>query len=365
MTRKKKKIGLPIMAGTLAVLAIGYICLTNYQANKEEEESIQASLEEEANTVYLNKMEDIVSIRYISGTTELAFEKKDEEWVVKDLTDFPLEQSYLEKIETVLQSLTATRKFESPDAIEGYGLDEPVLTVEATDAQGKEFSICFGSSYNSEYYVAINNDESVIYTTDDSLLTATEYELYDMIVLEEIPTLTEINIETVELKISDDIYLVKREKKVMEGETESKTESETEENVSEAEEETELGSETEVTTEEVTTWYVSKNGGECKEMSNEEKDELIYMIANMEIVNCVNYKANETELEHYGLGKNSITMTITYELEEETKTIVFHIGNLDAENAVYYVTMGDSAAINQVEEDILAGLVDGTMEILN
>lgn len=361
MARKKKKLGLPIMAGTLAILAIGYVGLTEYQAQKEEKESIQASLEEEANKTYLNKMEDIVSIHYKNETDELAFTKTDEKWVVTDLTDFPLDQSYVEEMETLLQSLTATRTFNSPDALEAYGLDEPVLNVEATDAEGNEFSICFGNTYDSEYYVYINGDESVVYTIEDSLLTATSYGLYDMVVLEEVPILTEANIKTIKFDVSGESYLIEKETTIVEVEPETESNEESEDATSEETTEAET---TEAQTEEITTWYVSKNDEERQELSDEAQEEIIYMLSHMEVNRCVNYKANETELADYGFGEDTTTITVTYGLEEESETIVFHIGNLDVENAVYYMTMDDSTAIHTVDEELLEALMDGNMEIL-
>lgn len=346
MTRKGNKMGLPVLAGILVVLAGSYVGLTKYKEMQEEKKAVQESLEEENSKLYLNQMENITSMSYINGEISMNFSKEEDQWTVTELPDFPLTQSYPEAIADILESLEATRKFDSPDALEDYGLDHPSVTVKAADDAGNTIAIYVGNTYNSEYYAYINEDTSTIYTISSALVENTTHELYDMIELEKYPSLSEDTVASVELTLLQGTFLL--EKETIEAES---TEEESAESVENTEGETEAELET--------IWYVSCNGGERQKIQeNSAIEELMSILTSISIKDCVNYKADATQMADYGLGEDASVLKVTYMDGEDTAVSTLYIGTLDAENGVYYVRMNDSLAVNRVAEDSLSGLMN-------
>ncbi len=368
MTKKTKKRGLPILACILLVLAGSYVGLTKYLQVQEEEREAQESREEESSRRYVSQMEDITSIRYENGEIVMEFSKEEEQWVVTELPDFPLTQSYPEAIAAQLSSLEATRTFESPDALSDYGLENPSVLVTAEDGEGNRVTICVGNAYDSEYYAYVESDPSTVYTIGSDLVEDTAYELYDMIELEEYPSLSEEEIVSVELTLPQGTFLIEKEIREVEPSEDESTAQAEEESTAQAEEESTAQAEEESTaqTEEPETetiWYVSANGQSRQEMQTEAIEELLSILTAISIEDCVTYKADETQMEAYGLGGDAVILTVTYETgeeseaEESTAVSVLSIGLLDEENEAYYVRLDDSTAVNRVAQSSLSGLM--------
>lgn len=365
MTRKGKKMGLPVLAGILVVLAGSYVGLTKYKETQEEKKAAQESLEEENSKIYLNQMENITSMSCVNGEVSMEFSKKDDQWIVTELPDFPLKQSYPETIAGILESLEATRKFDSPDALADYGLDHPSVIVKAADDAGNTVTIYVGNTYDSEYYAYINEDASTVYTIGSALVENTNHELYDMIELEQYPSLSEDVVASVELTLPEGTFLL--EKETIEAESTEKDDSvqETSGEDSSAQESSEESAASGESTEEETeaepetVWYVSCNGGERQKIQkNDAIEELMSILTSISIKDCVNYKADTTQMADYGLGEDASILKVTYMDGEDTIVSTLYIGTLDAENGTYYVRMNDSQAVNRVAEDSLNGLMN-------
>ena len=70
-----------------------------------------------------------------------------------------------------------------------YGLDEPALTITATDADGTAYTFSIGdqNEVTQEYYLLYNGDSSKVYMVDSTLQDTFSLGLYDMVQMESLP----------------------------------------------------------------------------------------------------------------------------------------------------------------------------------
>ena len=103
--------------------------------------------------------------------TETTFEKKDDSWVKKDDTDFPVNQSTLDSAASSVTSVESGRVLEDVDDLAEYGLDSPANTIkivtksEDEDGDDTTTTLYVGdeNSSTSQYYVRKDDDEKTVY----------------------------------------------------------------------------------------------------------------------------------------------------------------------------------------------------------
>lgn len=177
---KKKQLLWP--AAALVVLAVVYTVLLSNNRKLEEQEKAR----EESEIVQVTDLGELASFSYEAPEQEaLHFEKKDDNWICTDDKKIELEQTYPDGIASTFASLTASRKLESIDALEDYGLEEPVYTVTLQPEDGKETVIRIGNSTGEEYYLQVKGEEQVVYTVDSSVVGTLGHSLEDMKKVEE------------------------------------------------------------------------------------------------------------------------------------------------------------------------------------
>ena len=73
-----------------------------------------------------------------------------------------------------LTEVSASLAIDNPSDLEEYGLENPVLTITATDSDGTVTSFSLGdqNEVTSEYYLSCSADEGQIYLVDDTLAGA-------------------------------------------------------------------------------------------------------------------------------------------------------------------------------------------------
>lgn len=299
----KKKKGLIVMLGVLCILLAVYFALQSWNRRQEEEEQAR----EEAEVIHVTDTAagDIVSFSYDVGNGTLSFEKRDGQWYYTEDEDFPLDQSVPDQIAETIGQITAERELTDGDAMADYGLDEPMYTLEYTDASGETVTVQFGDLTGDYYYVSVNGGEPV-YTVSSSVIDGLGYTLDDMAVLDDYPAIGSGNL------VSESI--------TQNGET---------------------------------TTYDSEN---------EDQDEDIAAVAGglgaVTLSDVADYSVADEYLAGFGLDETSrITVEAVYTEEGEEKTLTLYIGSED-ESGNRYVMINDSRIVYRISEEICQNILN-------
>ena len=302
---RKKNRGVLILVIVLVLLLAVYFGLRAWNASQEE----KAEAEQEAATVHVTDTaaEDIVSLKFNVGNGDLEFSKEDDQWYYTPDKDFPLQQSYPEDMAEAVGSITADRELTDGDALDAYGLDDPVYTVEYTDAEGNVTELLFGDMTGDDYYVMISGSDTV-YTVSSSVIDALNYSLEDMAQLDDYPSIGSGN-------------LVKE---------------------------------------------VITQNGETTTYDSEDEDQAedIAAVAGglgaVTLSEAADYSVEDEDLDMYGLDEESrITVEATYtqDDDDEEQLLTLYIGNEDG-NGNRYVMLNDSRIVYLISDEICDNILN-------
>lgn len=362
---KRKNIKLFGLLGLLVVLCFGYTGILLYKQSQEEKKEAQ----EEANKIYLTNTEGIKKISYNNRMEELSFIKKNETWYYEEDEEFPLNQSHLTELEELLEKYEAKRSLENGDTMEAYGLEEPSTIVTITDINGVETTIYFGDGIEEGYYACLENKE-IAYVVDSTLYSDLQNGLYDMMVLETFPTLTEENLREIQLTTEDSSRVYTKEERDLEQDVEQKENNskdnladnvETDKELKETELEENESKDTELEDielkdtqleENTYTWKVQINGIE-EELEETFSDTILSGVTSLVNASCVNYKASTEELDSYGLASPSLTVRVVYNKEEKEEEFTLYIGNIEESGNYYYTKTEKSSAVYLMSSEVI------------
>ncbi|MCF0121183.1 MAG: DUF4340 domain-containing protein, partial [Oscillospiraceae bacterium] len=221
----------------------------------------------------------------------------DGKWYWTAEPDFPLKQSFVTRIVTALNDLTAVRSFEPEGDLEQYGLDEAVggqLIVSASD--GTLFELLVGTD-SGENYFAKKKDTSTVYTIGASLPTYLKTDIYTMAQGETIQGLTEEQVRTITLSNTEKNFTFEKN----------------------------------IRANSSYVWYASIDGERLEQIANytptgettmtasEHLSKVVSGLSVQTLTKCVEFKADPAK---YGLDEPALRMTVDYVITEsdETKT---------------------------------------------
>ena len=300
--RKKNK-GVLILLVILILLVAVYFILRTWNTKQTEKEEEK----QEAATVHVTdtSADDIVSMKFNVGNGDLEFSKEDDQWYYTPDKDFPLKQSYPEDMAETVGSITADRELTDGDSIDAYGLDDPVYTIEYTDADGNTTEILFGNMTGDDYYVMLNGSDTV-YTVSSSVIDPLNYSLDDMAQLDDYPSIGSGN-------------LVK-EVITQNGET---------------------------------TTYDSEDEDQAEDIAS-----VAGGLGAVTLSEAADYSVEDGDLDMYGLDEDSrITVEATYTQDDEEKLLTLYIGNEDG-NGNRYVMLNDSRIVYLISDEVCDNILN-------
>ena len=274
----KKSTKLVSAVVVLAVLGGVYVGLNTYVSKEEKAES---SSEEESKTeVFSVKTDDIKSLGFIVDKKEVTFEKKDDSWVKKDETAFPVNQTTLDSAASAIETVEADRVLEDVEDLAEYGLDSPSNTVIVDTADGTtKLNIGDENTSTNQYYISKDDDDSTVYVVAADTVSPFMNSLYDYAQGEDFPTIDSSTVKKVQVSEDEDSYVL-------------------EENSDGA------------------TWDVSGDGSSDKESADTTAaGNVTSGLGSFAFDQFVNYNAED--LSQYGLDKPYATITVDYQEEVE------------------------------------------------
>ena len=274
----KKSTKLVSAVVVLAVLGGVYVGLNTYVSKEEKAES---SSEEESKTeVFSVKTDDIKSLGFIVDKKEVTFEKKDDSWVKKDETAFPVNQTTLDSAASAIETVEADRVLEDVEDLAEYGLDSPSNTVIVDTADGTtKLNIGDENTSTNQYYISRADDDSTVYVVAADTVSPFMNSLYDYAQGEDFPTIDSSTVKKVQVSEDKDSYVL-------------------EENSDGA------------------TWDVSGDGSSDKESADTTAaGNVTSGLGSFAFDQFVNYNAED--LSQYGLDKPYATITVDYQEEVE------------------------------------------------
>ena len=366
---KNKTVKMILAVAVLAVCCGAYAGVKTYVYHQEQKESEEES--EESTSVFTASADDIKSLAFMVDDTETTFEKKDDSWVKKDDTDFPVNQSTLDSAASSVTSVESGRVLEDVDDLAEYGLDSPANTIkivtksEDEDGDDTTTTLYVGdeNSSTSQYYVRKDDDEKTVYLVDSSCVEPFTKTVYDYAQMEDFPAISGTDTITKISADGDNSYELKKDA-------------------------------------DTSVWSVSANGEEDK-ADSATVSSLVSSFGSMAYNSMADYKCEDKS--KYGLDKPYSTITVDYQEEAETtdtsedtqesasesedsaeasdaddssdnedstdekktemvdKQLTILVGN-EADDSNRYVMVNDSNEVYTMSEETLSALTDKTEE---
>lgn len=334
---KKQRVLLIVLAVLIIALAGVYFALRGWNQTQEE------GAEEQS--VPVTALSDITALSITNQYGTYAFTKGEEGWSYDADSAFPLDGSYLDTVADVLSDLTAQRAFEEPDALSGYGLDDPACSVSVQTSAGEQITVLVGNTVGSNYYAKTDASDTV-YTISGDLYNALNYQLNDLVAVEDIPAAGEASLVSLQITRSEESFTLTKQTEETQTAQESDPETSADPESSEAPAES--------TQPEVTYhWLLDGTEIEKGEVLSTALGELAYLGFDA----CYEYAPDETVLAQCGLDSPALRLVVT----TQDNAYALSIGGTD-EGGAYYARLNDDGPVYLLNADSAQALIALTYE---
>lgn len=173
----KQKKTLLVLVILLVIAVLGLFGAKKLADKKEKADAIDSA--EESIQVYKTKAEDVKKVSYYNNGAQITLTKTEDTW--KDADETVLDTDKVNTLLSYLTTIKASDVIEDTEDIEQYGFSSPTNEVTVSTAAGETtFTIGMQNSITDKYYLMVNYDESKVYVTDSSMLTACGYSIEDL-----------------------------------------------------------------------------------------------------------------------------------------------------------------------------------------
>ncbi len=155
----------------------------------------------------------LVGLELTQGEETLSFSLNDKatEWDWSENGEVPLDNMAFANIVTALNNAKSKYKLEgsTSEQLGEYGLTEPSMKVKFSFSDGSSKEYFFGNvnSFNGLYYICEASAPSTVYMVDASAKTSLELEIYDFVLEETPPAITEAKVNEVVYSPANDEFL--------------------------------------------------------------------------------------------------------------------------------------------------------------
>ena len=267
---------------------------------------------------------------------EVSFTREDDEWKYESDDKMAVDQELLDEIAENLSNITSDKMVEEVQSLGVYGLSEPQynITVETED---ETYEIAVGDETFSDGEVYISIGDDYVYLTDAGLIDDISYSLLDCVQKEEIPEMESIS--SVSVNNEDTLDIVYAE-------------------------------DSGYCYSDAYTYYL-KDGESYQNLDNENTELMFTTMSEFAWEECVDYYAEDSELNSYGLDEPDAEVSIVYTPAEEEddsedadsdeQTFSYEVGTADG---AYYAKLTDSNIVYSISEDVYNAAVDAAYDEL-
>ena len=290
---------------------------------------------------------DITYLAWNYEDTQAAFACEDGEWTCETDAQMPVDQDLLAEIAENLSQITSDKMVEEVQSLGVYGLSDPAYSITVRTAD-ETYEIAVGDETFSDGEVYISNGDGYVYLTDAGLVDDISYTLLDCVQKEEIPEMERISAVTVENE--NTVRMVYQE-------------------------------DSGYCYSDAYTYYL-KDGDTYRNLDNENAKDTFTALSEFSWEACVDYYADDSELEAYGLKDPAASVSVTYTpaAEEEDgsdaepdenadadgggsaeETFAFEVGSADD---ACYAKLKDSRLVYRISEEVYQAAVNASYEEL-
>ena len=320
MKRSKKIFAL------LGVLVIMIVATFIVQALTPDEDTSLTGDDAVVNILSL----DTAMIEALSWTYEeqtLSFVFYEDTWSYADDKSFPLNSSYISSMLSSIKNINAEKTIENVQDFSQYGLSEPACTISI--GCGTDYTLLIGdeTAVDSLRYFSIGDGN--VYLVDSSILDAFSYGLYDLVQNESIPDMSDVS--SVTIATADNTLVL------------------------------EYVQTTDADGNSTYSWCYNDNNEQVI-LDSEYTESFISNITDFTFGECANYNADDETLAAYKLSSPTVTATVVYIENEETKEFTLEFASYM--DSIGFVRIADSRMVYSIDTAIIDTLLNTTYDDL-
>lgn len=310
-----------VLSTILSILVVAVLVVGGYRYRQHRQAQAE-TLAEGVNTV-VSTQYTYTAITYSNKTAKLSFAVDEETdcWYWADDPDFPLDDTVITEICTMLTALKPQQTLTAEEPLENYSLDVPFASLSASSGSGEALTIAFGKTTTdgTSYYTLINGDETTLYIIDGAIYEKMEVPIYDMMVLPVLPALTAENLQSI--TISGEMITDLSAQRPESGEA--------------------------------ATWR--SNGANVTDIP--VTSSILEELETLTLVKCVDYKPTDEAVSLCGFD-TPVTVEVTYLTEGGSELSAdFSLGSKTLDESGYYFRMDGDTSIYQVAADSMDTLL--------
>ena len=337
MKRERK---LMILSGVLVVCVAGAVVVSRI----DFEEKMTGT----ETTIVDVDSADITYLAWNYEDDQMAFTREDGEWTYETDAKMSVDQELLDEIAENLSDITSDKMVEEVQSLSVYGLSDPAYNITIKTADDT-WEIAVGDETFSDGEVYISKGDDYVYLTDAGLVDDISYSLLDCVQKEEIPEMESIS--RVKIENENTVNMVYKENA---GYCYS----------------------------DAYTYYL-KDGDTYRNLDNTDTEDTFTTLSDFSWEECVDFYADDSELESYGLKDPDAVVTVTYQpAEEEEDTddtdtddtdgsteesaeknqkFEYQVGAADDK---YYAKLTDSDIVYTISEEVYNAAVNASYDSL-
>lgn len=327
MTKQTKQmVTILILCILLIAAGVGYFVLIRHQAAQEQQEETADS---EETPLYELSSDDVKQLSFQNDKAELSMVKQKGTWKLADDGEYPLDQDLIVEMVDEMAGATADRVVtENCEDLAEYDLDDPELSIQATDTSGKQTTLVVGmeSISGGGRYACCGEDTSKIYIISTSIYTSFDYSLEQMMELPDIPAVKAEKVT--HLKIAS------RKGKGFEAVYDKKNSP----------------------YKDIYSWEIDQPYSQPVAGDQDQLQTLFENYAELSFCEGVTYRSEPEKLSRYGLDNPAYEITI----ETAKKSVRLLVGDKKKDKSGYYVQLAGEDGVYLMDTDTVELLVDIT-----